>query len=142
MEGTYFDTGRVRVFVPSGWKAFLGIDSEGRPDAKKLHIFKDATIETDIFIKAGITVCYFSKGEYFYSPKGFYDEVCDIEPKMIGERTFEGYTCKSIGYPYTMLDCFEDGCVIHVMILEKNGDHSISLSDKDVIDVISSIEVM
>jgi len=139
-HATYFESPALRVQVPEGWLAFLGIDSECRTDPKKIHIYKDARIETDLFQRAGITICYYGKGEYYYSPKSFYDEVCDIEPIKIGERTFGGFTCKSLGYPYTMLECFEDECVFLIMILEKNGEYCISLSDEDVLYIISSIE--
>ena len=125
--------------MPEGWLAFCGIDSNGDVTPKKIHIFKDARLETDIFTHAGITICYFAKGEYYYSPKGFYDEVRDIEPVTMGGRTFSAYTCQSFGYPYTMLECREEGTVFQIMVLMKNGDHMISLEDSDVIAILSDI---
>ena len=138
--GTYYEGSVIRAFVPYGWKAFLGIDSEGKASEKKLHICKGADSELDIFSKVSVTVCFYSEDDFFFSPRGFYDDVADIEPVSIGDKTYTGYTCKSLGYPYTMLERHENGCVFFVMILEKNGDHVISISDSDVSAILESIE--
>ncbi len=135
----WFDNGILRVQVPSGWKLFYGIDSEGRTTQKKVHIFKDARIETDIFTHAGITICFFGKEDYYLSPKFFYDNVEDMEDFALGAYTWSGYTCTSFGYPYTMLEARQDGCVFQVMILTKNGEHEISLADADVKTILESL---
>jgi len=134
-----FDGGYFSVVVPEGWMAFCGIDSEGKTTAKKVHIFKDAKLETDIFTHVGITICFFGKEDYYLSPKSFYDNVADTEPFTLGTYTWNGYTCTSFGYPYTMLEAREDGCVFQVMILMKNGEYEISLEDEDVQSVLKSI---
>ena len=54
----WFENGILRVLVPSGWKLFYGIDSEGNASPRNLHIFKGAQTELDVFSKAGITVFY------------------------------------------------------------------------------------
>jgi len=134
-----FDSGCFQITVPSGWMAFLGIDSECRTTPKKVHVFKDAKIETDIFTHAGITICFFGKQDYYLSPKFFYDDVADMEPFDLGAYTWSGYTCTSLGYPYTMLEAKHDGCVFQVMILMKNGEHKISLEDTDVKMILESL---
>ena len=134
-----FDNGIFRVQVPSGWELFYGIDSEGRTTQKKVHIFKDARLETDIFTHAGITICFFGKEDYYLSPKFFYDNVEDTEDFVLGAYTWSGYTCTSFGYPYTMLEARQDGCVFQVMILTKNGEHEISLADADVKTILESL---
>ena len=134
-----FDSGIIKIAVPDGWMAFCGSDSGGKATPKKVHIYKDARRETDIFIRAGITICYFGKQDYYLSPKSFYDNVVDIEPFTLGAYTWNGYTCTSLGYPYTMLEAKHDGCVFQVMILEKNGEHEISLADEDVQAILESI---
>ena len=135
----WFDNGVLRVQVPSGWAIFRGIDSECRITDKKVHIFKDAKQETDIFTHAGITVCFFGKQDYYVSPRFFYDDMADMEAFTLGAHRWEGYTCTSCGYPYTMLEEHRDGCVFQVMILMKNGDREISLDDSDVREILESI---
>ena len=140
MKNQLFDNGILRVFVPTGWKLFYGIDSEGRTSPKKLHVYKDAQTEFDIFSKAGITICHYGKDEIFLSIKNFYDDVCDLEPFECGKHLWNGYTCNSLGYPYTMLTSTSDGVTLYVMILTENGEHKISLDDEDVRSILASIE--
>lgn len=134
-----FESGKLRVSVPDGWMAFCGTDSGGKITPKKVHIYKGISLETDIFTHVGITVCFFDKGDYYLSPKHFYDNVVDIEPFTLGPYTWNGYTCTSLGYPYTMLDTERDGCIFQVMILMKNREHEISLEDMDVRLIIESL---
>ena len=136
-----FDSGCFRIAVPEGWMAFCGIDSECRTTQKKVHIFKDAKLETDIFTHAGITICFFNRQDYYLSPKFIYDNVEDMEAFTLGAYTWNGYTCPSLGYPYTMLEAKHDGCVFQVMILMKNGVHEVSLNDADVRSIIESISI-
>ena len=63
----------------------------------------------------------------------------DLEEFTLGAYMWNGYTCTSLGYPYTMLEATHDGCVFHVMILMKNGEYEISLNDADVRSIIESI---
>lgn len=139
MKDNLFDNGVLRVIVPSGWKLFNGIDSDGNISPKKLHIYKNAQSESDIFLKAGITICFFGKNDVYLSTKAFYDNVCDIEPFECGELLWSGYTCTSFGYPYTMLESTHNGTTFQVMILNQNGEHKISLDDADVYSIIESI---
>ncbi|MBQ8249329.1 MAG: hypothetical protein IJY93_05535 [Clostridia bacterium] len=134
-----FESGSFRVSVPDGWMAFCGTDSDGKITPKKVHIYKGIEKETDIFTHVGITVCFFGKEDYYLSPKSFYDNIADIEPITLGAYTWNGYTCTSLGYPYTMLDAKWDGCVFQVMILMKNREHEISLEDTDVRLIIESL---
>lgn len=135
----WFDNGILRVLVPSSWELFYGIDSECRTTQKKVHICKDAKLETDIFTHAGITICFFDRQDYYLSPKFIYDNVTDMEAFTLGAYTWNGYTCTSLGYPYTMLEAKQDGCVFQVMILMKNGEHEISLDDADVKIILESL---
>jgi len=136
-----FDSGCFRLCVPDGWMAFCGSDSSGKITPKKVHIYKGISAETEIFTHAGITVCLFGRGEYYFSSKGFYDNVRDKEPFDLGTYTWNCYTCTSLGYPYTMLDTQKDGCVLQIMILEENAEHRISIADPDVRQIIESLTV-
>lgn len=140
MSNKLFSSGFLRVFVPTGWNCFYGIDSEGRATPKKLHIYKDAQTEFDIFSKAGLTICYYGKDEIFLSVKNFYDSVQDLEPFVCGNYQWEGYTCTSFGYPYTMLTAMSDSATVFVMVLTENGEHKISIQDPDVRSILESIE--
>jgi len=139
VNGQLFDNGILRVFVPSGWKLFYGIDSDGNASPKKLHIYKDAETEFDIFSKAGITICFYGKNEIYLSTRSFYSDVRDIEPFERSDKLWNGFTCTSFDYPYTMLDAKHNGATFQVMILMKNGEHEISLEDEDVRSILESI---
>ncbi|MBE6572084.1 MAG: hypothetical protein E7656_07550 [Ruminococcaceae bacterium] len=139
MAGTFFDNGTIGVFVPEGWKAFEGIDSEGRVTHKKILVYKNVEIETDIFLRTGITVCFFGESDFYLSPKWFYDDVCDIDGFSLGHHDFTGYTCTSLGYPYVMLESMKEGTVFQIMILLENGEEKISLDDADVKEILESI---
>lgn len=134
-----FDSGRFCVTVPDGWMAFCGTDSGGKITPKKVHIYKGISLQTDMFTHAGITVCFFGKEDYYLSPRHFYENIVDMEPLPLGPYTWNGYTCTSLGYPYTMLDTEKDGYIFQVMILMKNGEHGISLDDTDVRRIIGSL---
>ena len=139
MDSHLFDSGYFRFSVPYGWLAFLGIDSENKKTPKKAHVYKDAKHEIDLYTHAGITICFFDKGDYYLSPRFFYDNVADIEDFTIGSYKWSGYNCTSLGYPYTMLENRRDGCVFQIMILRKNGQHKISLEDEDVKLILESL---
>lgn len=139
MSGQLFDNGILRAFVPSGWKLFYGIDSDGNASPKKLHIYKDAQAESDIFSKAGITVCFYGNNEIFLSTRAFYDNVRDIEPFELGGHLWNGFTCTSFDYPYTILESTQGGVTFQVMILNENGEHKISINDDDVKMILENI---
>ena len=139
MKAELFDAGYFHIEVPTGWMAFFGIDSECRMTNKKVHICKGAKLETDIFTHACITVCFYDRQDSYISPKFIYDNVRDMESFTFGEHTWYGYTCTSLGYPYTMLEATENGCVLQVMILMKNGEQEISPDDTDVKRLLESL---
>lgn len=141
MDHKEFKNAFLRVLVPNGWLPFHGIDSDGKETQKKLHIYKDAAVETDIFTKAGITVCHYGKDQIYLSPKAFYDDARDLEPFDCGRR-WEGYTCSSFGYPYIMLTSYEGEVTLQVMILTENGENKICLTDPDVTLILESLTVL
>ncbi|MBE5938833.1 MAG: hypothetical protein E7266_00410 [Lachnospiraceae bacterium] len=140
MSGQQFNNGILQVYVPSGWMLFYGIDSDGNASPQKIHIYKDAQTELDIFSKAGITIRFYGKDEIFFSVRALYDNVCDLKPFKCGKHLWNGYTCTSFGYPYTMLVAKAGKVTFQVMILTENGDHKISLDDEDVRAILASIE--
>ena len=139
MTGEIFDNGTVAVFVPDGWRAFQGTDSDENINPRRLYVYKNVDHELDIFARVGITLCFYGKGMIYLSGKNFYSDVRDITPFTLGKYDWNGYTCTSLGYPYTVLETEKDGHHIQVMILEKNGEYSISPEDEDVRAIIESI---
>ena len=134
-----FDNGVIHTVVPAGWKVFEATDSDGRLTDKKLYIYKNAEQPLDIFQKVGITVCYFGKDTIYLSPKWFYDDVVDLEPFPLGRFQWEGFRCKSLGYPYVMLEGRLEGAVWQVMILLENQEERICPGDEDVRRILESL---
>ena len=139
MKAEIFSNEFLQVIVPDNWKLFLGIDAEGNATHKKLHIIKNANSELDIFYKAGITIHYYEDAGQYFLIKDFYDEVRDIEPFELGNYCWNGFTCRSLGYPYIMLETMENTDKLLVMILTENGENRISFSDSDVQQIMNSI---
>lgn len=139
MKAEIFSNEFLQVNVPENWKVFLGIDPEGHATQKKLHIYKNAESELDIFYKAGITICYYEDAGQYFLIKDLYDEVEDILPFKMGNYCWSGYTCRSFGYPYIMLETSENTDRLLVMILTENGENKISFSDSDVQEILKSI---
>ncbi len=139
MKTEVFRNEFLQVIVPDNWKAFLGIDAEGKATQKKLHIYKNAESELDIFHKAGITICYYEDAGQYLLIKDLYDDINDIPSFELGNYCWSGYTCRSFGYPYIMLESSEKTDRILLMILTENGENKISFSDSDVQEIIKSI---
>ena len=139
MKAEVFSNEFLQVIVPDNWKAFLGIDAEGKTTQKKLHIYKNAENELDIFHKAGITICYYEDAGQYLLIKDLYDDINDIPSFELGNYCWSGYTCRSFGYPYIMLESSEKTDRILLMILTENGENKISFSDSDVQEIIKSI---
>ena len=139
MSAEIFSNEFLQVAVPENWKSFLGIDAEGKVTPKKLHVYKNAKCEMDIFHKAGITICYYEDAGQYFLIKALYDEVEDISPFEMGNYCWSGFTCRNFGYPYIMLESSEKTDRILLMILTENGENKISFSDSDVQEIIKSI---
>jgi len=139
MRKEFFCNEFLQVVVPDNWKSFLGIDAEGKATQKKLHIYKNAESELDIFHKAGITIHYYEDAGQYCLIKDIYDEVEDIPPFRLGNYCWSGFACKSFGYPYIMLETSEKTDRVMVMILTENGENKISFSDSDVQEIMKSI---
>ena len=139
MKAEVFSNEFLQVVVPDNWKAFLGIDAEGKATQKKLHIYKNAESELDIFHKAGITICYYEDARQYFLIKDFYDNIKKISPFELGNYCWSGYTCRSFGYPYIMLETSNKTDRVLVMVLAENGENKISFSDSDVQEIIKSI---
>ena len=139
MNTGLFENEFMRVVVPDRWLAFLAIDCEGKASPKKLHIYKDIKLETDIFTHVGITVCYYEKAYLGNLLREFYDDIIDITPFKKGNYTWKGFLCKSMGYPYIMLETCNEYDKFLVMILMQNGEYQLNFQDEDVQIILNSI---
>ena len=107
-----------------------------------MQICKDADDEWDLLSKPYIMITYYDPETSFLSAKDWYDDAEDIESFTLGNYTWEGYTCTSLDYPYTILETIDGDIAIQVDILEKSSDKlEIALEDVDVQAIIASITV-
>ena len=90
MESQIYKNGVISVCVPSGWKLFSGIDSGGKEISEKVHIYKNIELETDVFRKVGITICYYGEDKIYLQARDFYDNVKDLEPFEMGRYIKNG----------------------------------------------------
>ena len=90
MESQIYKNGVISVCVPSGWKLFSGIDSGGKDISEKVHIYKNIELKTDVFRKAGITICYYGEDKIYLQARDFYDNVKDLEPFEMGRYIKNG----------------------------------------------------
>ena len=75
-----------------------------------------------------------------YVSSDWYDNVVDLEPKQIGNYTWNGFTCTSLDYPTAVL--YTDGDVqIQITMTLGNDDGKIAVDDVDVQAIIASIQV-
>ena len=146
VTGETFDAGNVSCIVPDGWKAFpqndLFSDEEGATDPDVINVCKGASTELDMFSKPYIRINYYAPSTYMTEPsKDFYDDVADLDDMTIGDYTWHGFSCTSIGYKYYMLwTGAEDEAQYQVSVLYENGGSTISLDDADVQAIIASIK--
>lgn len=131
----------IAVAVLPGWTAFCGIDSDGVQTPEKLHIYKNIYSQPEMLSHPGITVIHYPVDRIFLSAKSFYDDVQDLAPFRLGGRLWEGYTCTSLGCPYTMLESTDETGTLQVMILTENGGEQIRLEDPDVRMILQSITI-
>ncbi len=143
---TVYDVGEITVAVPEGWKAFNNIDIHAEDPCtiskNSINVCKGGVVETDILTKPYIKLDYRGKDIYLAAPmKLFYDNVVDIAPFELGGRTWEGFSCDSLGYPIVMLYIDEGNDQYMVTISRGQGDDAISLEDEEVRRIISSLTV-
>lgn len=143
---TIYDVGEITVAVPEGWKAFnntdIHADDPNTLSKNSVNVCKGGVIETDIFTKPYVKLDYKGEDVYLAAPmKDFYDNVVDIAPFELGGRTWEGFSCESLGYPLVILYIDEGDDQYQVTINCGQGDDAISLEDDEVRRIIASLTV-
>lgn len=82
----------------------------------------------------------FSEGNRTVVPKDVYREVNDLEPTVIGDTVWQGFSAVSAGVPLIVL-WMTRPCRIRICFWPDMGKGSVSLEDADVRTVIGSIRI-
>ena len=138
-----FDTGKISITVPDGWKAF-GSSSTDKDSQNSINVFKGAKSEFDMFSKPGIYIYYYGPDtEYLNGSGSFYDDYTEQAPITIGNRTWNYHTYSSIGYPYAELiwQDADKGLTLQLNVLLENKPYKISLDDEDVKAIVESLKI-
>ena len=109
--GTPFDTGKFTVTVADGWSAYPVVDvfsADKAKDPDAVRIGLGATSEADVLKVPYMDIHHYGPDSIMWVTSDFYDDVVDFEPMTIGDRTWKGFTAKSMGYGLTMLYTGED----------------------------------
>lgn len=127
-----FKTDSFCVTVPPEWKAF-------KVNERVLQICKDGEKDSDILSKPYMQL-NFSGDAYMLPPSkdGYYD-IVEIEPHTLGKYTWQGFECESMGFRVAMLWTGEGKRQFQVSANLETPLGKISMSDKDVLEIIASI---
>ena len=143
-QGETMSTENFRVLVPDGWKGFevsdFTSDEEGAMDPNSLQICKDGETELDIFTKPYVQIFHYGPEDTMYTPdSSWYDDVEDLEPMTIGDRTWNGFTGSSLDVPMAVLwtEGAEHSYQLNIVLESSEG--SITLDDADFQAIVASI---
>lgn len=146
IKGEVYDTGSMSVLVPEGWLAIPVMDMWAEEaDAKdpfQLQICKGAESEWDILTCPYLQIIYYDAGTDMMKPtKDWYGDAADLEPIVIGETTWEGFTGTSMDKPLTVLFTGEaGGDQYQVTMWTEGSEESISVEDAEVLAILESIK--
>ena len=146
VTGETFDAGNVSAIVPAGWKAFpqkdVFADDKDATNPDTFYVAKGAENELDLFSKPYILIYHYAPTTTMIAPsKNFYDDAVDLPDMTIGEHTWHGFTCNSLGYKYHMLWTGENNeDQFQVSVLYESTDGSVKLEDADVQAIIASVK--
>ena len=149
ITGETIDTGVFSALCPDGWwncpQQDIWAEEEGALDPETLQFFKGGSPD-DYFSKPFVTINYASPDNYFFSTKGFYDEVTDLEGVTFqGKEVEEAFTAvyNGIGtkYTYTIFDYVGEDAQWHVTILtELDGKATgLGFEDPETMAILNSI---
>ena len=127
------DACNISAVCPDGWESRPW---EGDDASNNLKFFKDLEGDFMIGYVPQININYKTGGDLF-DVKAFYDDAEDWGPETIGDRSWEGFTATWNDEKVAIL---ESGDLTLNIWLEMANGKSISLDDKDLRDIIASIE--
>lgn len=140
VSGQIFEVGKFTVLIPEGWFAHpMYMDNVIRDN--QVNVVKGTDDPQKAFDAPLLTLTYGSPSSSIgFVEKDFYEdpEARDIEPVVIGGKTFKGYTAKAFGSDmlYLFAEDGEEQYQVAMFYNQKNGQ--ISLEDADVRAIIES----
>lgn len=145
MKETVYESSLISVTVPDGWMAFPGADffknypdEPGDPHVIRIH--KGATCELDQLNTPGLQINYTESDRHMTVLKDIYDDVKDLNPLMIGDIVWQGFSAVSSDVPMTVLWATEPH-QIQIFIWTDMEKGSVLLEDSDVQTIIGSIKI-
>lgn len=144
IRGTVYDAGSVSVLIPEGWKALAvknGFSDEEDVYPDRLNICKGGKEEVDLLDYPSIKLTYFAPDtDMLTLSPSLYDNVQELEPITIGERTWTGFSGTSLRKKLILLWTGESGAdQFQVALWIEAEMGTISLEDADVQAIIASI---
>ena len=143
LKTTKYDTTVFSVSVPEGWCAADVSDVlkkfDGKTNPEQLYIIKGGQTADDIMKFPYIWVNYYKDASRYASARSMYEKTEDITVEIGGEK-WEGYTYTSSGYPGCCLTYKQGESLWACLFVLKNGDNSISVDDRDVQSILSSLK--
>lgn len=140
ISGQIIEVGKFTVLIPEGWFAHPVYMNEALRD-DQVNVVKGTDDPAKAFDAPLLSLSFGSKERPIsFVDKEFYDDsdAKDIEPVVIGGRTFRGYTAKSLGYDLLYLFAEEGGQQFQVVMYYNQPEGQISLEDADVRAIIES----
>lgn len=145
MADTVYESSLISVTVPEGWRAFPGADifheypgEPGNPHMVRIH--KGAADEWDQLTTPGVQINYTEDGSRMVVPKDVYREVNDLDPTVIGDTVWQGFSAVSAGVPLIIL-WMTRPYRIQICLWPEMEKGSVSLEDADVKTIIGSIRI-
>ncbi len=142
VSGKTYEVGEFSLLLPDGWLEipFINVSSEDKEIlTDSISVYKNAPDENSIFSYPGITVTINSAESPPTDAKSMYDDAEDIEPITIGDLQWTGFESDNSGYPIIQMYAEDGDYIFTVIVATERAQGSISLSDSDVVAVISSI---
>ena len=140
---TEYDTTVFTASIPDGWTAVPVPDMlkkfDGKTNPEQLYVIKGGTTADDIMKFPYIWVNYYKDAKVYASAKSMYENPQDITVS-VGSENWEGYTYTSAGYPGCCLTYKQGDSLWVCLFVLENGENSISVDDKDVQSILSSLK--
>lgn len=145
ITGETYNAGNFSALVPEGWMEIavtdLWSDEPNAVDPDKLQIIKNGTSEFDILTKAYVQIDFYGPETDMMTPSSeWYEEATELEPIVAGGITWNGFSAVSGGNPMTVLYTGEAGGPQYQATLWCNGEHTISVTDADVLAILASVK--
>ncbi|MBE6679112.1 MAG: hypothetical protein E7598_01170 [Ruminococcaceae bacterium] len=130
-----FKTDSFCITVPQGWKAF-------KVNERVIHICKGGEKDSDILSKPYMQL-NFSGEAYMIPPSrsGYYD-ITDIPPITLGNYTWQGFECESMGFRVAMIFTGEGKRQFQVSANLETPIGKIEMTDADVQSILASVTLL